>query len=333
MYAKHGPENRIYWRISHRPADVRGWGPESVFVPSATSRVTYANLHWIRREGPKGRIYNFFRGLDNSFKPSWMTSDDWGLHWQTGGLLIDVPAPQFKHRPYVKYASDGRGVIHLAFTEGHPRDFDNSIYHAKIDQGRWMRSDGASVRMLREGPIRPGEATLVYAGSSNHVAWIHDLAADRGGRLRAVFSVQRDSAGLPPKQGGDDHRYHWAEWDGERWSVTEIARAGRRLYAGEDDYTGGICLHPDDPRVVFISTSVDPRTGEPLASGHFELFRGRQERGTAAWAWRSLTPGATEDQLRPIVPQWRRGKTALVWLRGTYRAYTDYDLEVVASVE
>lgn len=111
-----------------------------------------------------------------------------------------------------------------------------------------------------------------------------------------LFSVQMDSAGLPSKQGGMDHRYHWAQWDGERWISREIARAGRRLYAGEDDYTGGICLHPDEPGTVFISSSVEPRTGEPLASGHYELFKGRRNAKSGDWTWESLTPGATEDQ-------------------------------------
>jgi hypothetical protein len=181
MYGKHGPENRIYWRISERPADARAWGPESVYAPSASSRVTYSNLHWIAGEGAHGRIYDFFRGLDNTFKPSWMVSDDLGKTWRTGGLLIDIESAAFKHRPYVKYASDGRGRIHFAFTEGHPRDFDNSIFHGALTKGELRRSDGSLVRRLAEGPIRAGEATLVYAGDSNRVAWIHDLAADRGG--------------------------------------------------------------------------------------------------------------------------------------------------------
>ncbi|MCC7376857.1 MAG: BNR-4 repeat-containing protein [Verrucomicrobiales bacterium] len=333
MYGKHGPENRIYWRITERPGDVRAWGPESVCVPSGSSRVTYANLHWIAGEGPRGRIYDFFRGLDNTFKPSWMVSDDWGKSWRAGGLLIDFESAAFKHRPYVKYASDGRGTIHFAFTEGHPRDFDNSIYHANLANGELRRSDGSRVRRLDEGPIRVNEATRIYEGGSNNVAWIHDLAADRGGKLRAVFSVQMDSAGLPSKQGGMDHRYHWAQWDGERWISREIARAGRRLYAGEDDYTGGICLHPDEPGTVFISSSVEPRTGEPLASGHYELFKGRRNAKSGDWTWDSLTPGATEDQLRPIMPKWKRGRTILLWLKGTYRSYTDYDLQVMARVE
>jgi hypothetical protein len=35
------------------------------------------------------------------------------------------------------------------------------------------------------------------------------------------------------------------------------------------------------------------------------------------------------DNLRPIVPRGEGREPILLWLRGTYRAYTDYDLEVV----
>jgi hypothetical protein len=333
MYTKHGSENRIYWRRSASPADITAWDPEDVFVPEESSRITYSHLHWLAREGRRGRIFNFFRGLEDRFKPSWMYSDDRGNTWQTGGVLIDLPAESFRHRPYVKYASRGRDRVHLAFTEGHPRDFNNSLYHAVIQKGVIRRSDGAAIRRLGEGPVTPRETVQVFVGDSNHVAWIQDVAADRGERVRLAYSVQRDSAGLPPRRGGQDHRYRWAWWDGRVWWDHQIAYGGSRLYAGEDDYVGGICLHPDDPETVFISTNVDPVTGAPLPSGHYELFRGQHRRSPAGWVWTSLTPNATEDHLRPIVPQWRRGRTVLLWLRGKYRAYTDYDLELMARVE
>lgn len=130
-----------------------------------------------------------------------------------------------------------------------------------------------------------------------------------------------------------DLRYWFAAWDGRRWAAREIGHAGTRLYAGEDDYAGGICLHPDDPETVFCSANVDPMTGTPLPSGHYELFRGRWDRRRDAWGWEALTPGATQDQLRPVVPHWKKGRTALLWLRGTYRKYTDYELEVVARFD
>jgi hypothetical protein len=331
MYARHGPENRIYWRVTERAADATAWGPEQTFIPSARSRVTYSNLHWLPGEGRRGRIYNFFRGYDNTFKPSWMYSDDRAATWTVGGVLIDVPT-QFRHRPYVKYASDG-GAVHLAFTEGHPRNYDNSIYHARLRKGVFERANGSVIRRLAEGPIQPKDATQVFLGDPDNVAWIQDIELDRRGRVRLAFSVQKDSAGLPPGKGGKDHRYHWAEWDGRVWWTHEIARAGSRLYAGEDDYVGGIALHPDDPDVVLISANVDPVTGTPTRSGHYEIFHGKRIGREEGWRWTAWTPDATEDQLRPMIPKWRRGRTAALWLSGRYRSYTDYDLAVVGRIE
>jgi hypothetical protein len=246
--------------------------------------------------------------------------------------LIDLPEETVRHRPYVKFASNERDTIHFAFTEGHPRDFNNGIYHAMLRRGVLRRLDGGTIRPLEEGPLAPAEAIQVFVGGPDK-AWIHDIALDRGGRrVRLAFSVRKVSVGTPSRRHGMDHRYYWARWDGRAWWTHEIAYAGSRLYAGEDDYVGGICLHPDDSGVVFISTNVDPTFGTPLASGHHEVFRGRRT-PRAGWTWTSLTPGATQDHLRPAVPTWRDGRTVLLWLRGTYRAYTDYDLEVMARVE
>ncbi len=332
MYGRHGSENRIFSRISTDDGEAGSWEAEQQIIPSPGSRVTYSNLHWLSREGRRGRVYNFFRGLDDRFKPSWMYSDDRGRSWRVGGVLVDLPEPTIKHRPYVKYASNGRDAIHLAFTEGHPRDFNNSIYHAMIRKGMLCRVDGTRIRKLDEGPVEPKDAVQVFVGNSNRVAWIQDIAVDRD-EVRLVYSVQMDSAGLPPGKGGGDHRYFWARWKRGVWWNFEIAHGGTRLYAGEDDYTGGICLHPDDPGQVFLSTNVDPVTGWPLPSGHYELFRGRAKGDFPVWTWEPLTPDATQDNLRPIVPRWRRGRTILLWLRGAYRAYTSYSLEVVARVE
>ncbi|MCC6231223.1 MAG: BNR-4 repeat-containing protein [Verrucomicrobiales bacterium] len=330
MYAKHGSENRFYMRRTVRPADATAWTREEVVVPSETSRVTYSNLH--RQRG--GRIFQFFRGLDASFKPSWIYSDDGGVRWQRGGILVDMPDARIRHRPYVKYASDGRGVIHLAFTEAHPRDYDNGIHHAMIVGDRWERLGAGVIRGLGEAPLTTAEATTIQSGAPDRVCWIQDMELDRRGRPRLVFSVQMNSAGRPPGQGGEDLRYHFAEWDGAAWSTQEVAYAGRRLYAGEDDYAGGIALHPDDPNELYLSTSVDPVAGTPLPGGKYELFRGRRSgaRPGVDWSWEALTPGAKEDQLRPLVPRWRKGRTVLLWLSGTYRSYTDYDLAVRARV-
>lgn len=337
VYAKHGPENRFYYRISERPDDAASWQAEQTFTPSETSRVTYSNLHYLRNEnGERGRIYNFFRGLDGRNKPSYAYSDDHGRTWRTGNVYIDVPAT-FRHRPYVKYASNGTDTVHMFYTDGHPRDFNNSTYHIFYRNGTLHRSDGSPIRSLKEGLRKPEEGTRIFAGDAENVGWVSDIHLDGSGRPYVAYSVQKDRQGTPAGQEGQDLRYRYARWDGKTWSDAEIAHAGSRLYKGEDDYTGNIALDPDDPGTVYISTNADPVTGKPLQSRadgkrHWELYRGVIRDGGKRWAWTPLTRDSVVDNIRPIVPKWPGDRTALLWLRGAYRAYTDYDLSVLALI-
>jgi hypothetical protein len=144
-----------------------------------------------------------------------------------------------------------------------------------------------------------------------------------------------DSAGLPTGQGGTDIRYRYARWTGSSWSDHALAYAGSRLYSGEDDYSGLAALDPTDPNVVYISTNADPESGAPLSSSadsrrHYELFRGTTDDAGESWQWSPITEDSRLDNLRPILVTDGAGQKALLWLRGTYRAYTDYQQEVVA---
>jgi len=327
LYAKHGPENRFYYRVSEAGGFAR-WGPERTYSPSRSTRLTYSNLMRLADEG--GRIYDFFRGLDGKWKPSYVYSDDDGETWRKGGIVIQSPAA----RPYVRYVSDGRATIHFLFTEGHPRDYDNSLYHMVYRGGMLRRSDGAPIAPLSKGLSRPDLATRIFRGDPDHVAWGVDIELDVKGRPCAVYSVQVGSAGLPPGQGGDDLRYRYARWDGSRWRDYPLAHAGTRLYAGEDDYSGLAAIDPRDVNTVFISTNADPVNGKPLISladgrRHYEIFQGRTEDGGKSWRWTPVTRDSVVDNLRPIIPKPEGGSTVLLWLRGKYRAYTRYEQEAV----
>jgi hypothetical protein len=339
-YAGHGTENRFRFRVSTEPGDGSRWRPEQSFSPSESSRITYSNLQRLSREG--GRIYDFFRGLDDLFKPSVAWSDDDGETWTPGGVVIDVPS-QVRHRPYVKYASDGRDTLHMAYTEGHPRDFDNSVFHVMVRQGRLLGSDGTPIGTLAAGLRDPSEGTRVFEGDADNVAWVVDLELDSDGRPFLAYSVQKDSAGRPTGEGGEDLRYRVARWTGARWLDEEVAFAGTRLYAGEDDYAGGVALVPGNPDTLFISTNADPLTGAPLRDPsdgrrHWEIFRGERSPGASGpdpssrWRWKRITTDSSADHLRPVVPRAEGGQPILLWLRGSYRAYTDYDLEVVGRI-
>jgi hypothetical protein len=331
LFAKHGTENHFYYRLSNGTNPL-SWAAEQTFIPTSGTQLTYSNLFLLPAEND--RIYDFYRGLDASYKPSYAYSDDQGETWHSGNVVINVPSTQL-HRPYARYVSNGTDTIHITYTEAHPRDFDNSLYHIYYKSGQLYRSDGTLIRALTKGLSSPDEGTRVFQGDAQHVAWTVDMALDETGKPHVVYSVQMNSAGLPTGQGGTDIRYRYARWDGSAWRDYPLAYAGSRLYSGEDDYSGLAALDPTKSSVVYISTNADPVTGAALTSSadsrrHYELFKGTSSNQGAAWQWTPITSNSSLDNLRPILVSDGAGQKALIWLRGTYRAYTDYQQQVMA---
>lgn len=257
VYGKHGNDPLQRWRISTTPGTAT-WSPERTFDTGAG--YTYSNLYQLPAEN--GRIYNFSR--TRGFNPNCTISEDHGETWSYGWRLMSWTAEDLKNnaaasgidgrRPYVRYASNGRDAIHFITSEDHPRAFDNSIHHGFYQNGKLRDSSGA---ILGEpgfdgsSKLRPDSFTRVFQGGPDAVAWTVDLEISAENLPVALFSVQRGGAAFRGKRGaegdGADHRYHYARFDGTRWHVHEIARAGSRLYAGEDDYTGLAAIDPQDP--------------------------------------------------------------------------------------
>lgn len=196
------------------------------------------------------------------------------------------------------------------------------------------KSDGSPIRPLRQGLKAPDEGTRIFPGDAADIAWTSDIRLDGSGRPYVAYSVRKVHAGASPATAGEDHRYHYGRWNGTRWVDHEIAYAGSCLYSSELDYAGNITLDPAAPDTVYISTNVEPRSGKPLLSTadrkqHYEIFKGTTADGGAAWKWTPITTDSSADNLRPIVAEGPGDNAILLWLRGTYRAYTDYNLEVV----
>lgn len=319
FYTSHGKHRQMFYRVSKRPRDAGEWGPEQSFDAGVEYAFTYANPFQLR--GERDRIYFFWRGRD--WNPTWTASDDNGKTWLPGANHI---YSMKNERPYVKYASNGRDTIHFAFTDGHPnRPFRNNLYHAWYRNGGLYRSDGSFIRKLAEGPVNVAEATRIYDGASETgEAWVWDLHLDRAGRPVVAYSSHPSPM---------DHRYRYARWNGKAWEDHAVAYAGKRLYEREGYYSGGICLDPDDLSTVYVSSDVRLEDGQPNASGHREIYKGVTPDGGKTWRWRALTANSTRDNLRPIVPANHPGKTFVLWFRGEYRAYTDFQAEVVAVNE
>ena len=264
-----------------------------------------------------------------------LVSVDHGTTWRQGGRLLDGPG-----RPYVRYAARGSGRIHLVTTDQHPRDFPNRIYHGAVAGHELLRSDGtvADEEVFDSVAVPPDRLTEVFRGAPTDRAWTVDLQVDEDDHPYTVFSVgtMPDPTTRDRDELADLHRFYFARFDGAAWSVGFLAYAGTALYRDEPFYTGLVALHPHDPWRVFVSTDVHPLTGIPLISAadglqHHELFEGVTTDGTA-WTWTSITANSTADNIRPVVPIWEPGHTALLWLRGTYTSYQRYDLDVIGTV-
>src|SRR5690606_26679773 len=89
-------------------------------------------------------------------------------------------------------------------------------------------------------------------------------------------------------------------------------------------------LDPRDPNILYISTTIDPRDDAPLA--HYEIFKGVTGDGGATWTWMPVTENSTVDNLRPIVPPSDGPENALLWYRGVYSTYANFNVEVVALI-
>jgi hypothetical protein len=327
MFSRHNTDTMSRWRISTEPGDPPAWSSLGTFDNGAGT--TYSNLYAIPAEnGGKGRLYDFTRTVD--WDPHFLVSDDHGSTWSRGGRLLTGPG-----RPYVRYATNSTDSIHLITTEQHPRDFANSIYHGVIRHGQLLRSDGtvADADLYDDVAVAPDALTQVFAADTDERAWTIDIDVDAADNPYAVFSVRSTALTTPAKR-TSQHHYFYGRFDGTRWYVHPLADAGRALYPNQGDYTGLVALHPNDPTRLFISTDTHPVTGQPLTSRrdhrrHRELFEGNTPDGGATWTWTALTADSTFDNIRPIVPRWDSTSTMLLWLRGTYRTYTDYDLDVV----
>ncbi len=325
FYSKHAGTH-IKMRRSVRPADISAWEPvrslalnaPEAYEPGLRDRYCYTNPYQLADE--KDRIYLFWRGLGN--KPNLSHSDDGGVCWSPGRIVIRPRQTYENQRPYLKVASNGKDRLHLAFTDGHPRNEPaNGIYYARYQEGAFHRADGTRIAILDDLPFGPGDADLVYDARQTGVrAWIWDVAEGPDGHPVIVYTR------LPAET---DHRYHYAAFDGQRWHDDEVTQAGAwfpQTPAGDQErephYSGGIALDHNDPSVVYLSREIE---------GVFEVERWTTPDRGQTWATQSLTSGSTYDNVRPVVVRdapLGRGPYVL-WMENLrYVHYTDYQAAI-----
>jgi len=331
MYARHGRDHWNRYRISE-PNDPTRWSEE--FQNDSLDghpglepieNVTYSNLLHLAREGC---LYNFYRG--RGWNPNFLISRDNGGTWAFGGRLLTTPESA---RPYLRYAGNGEDEVHFIATDGHPRNCPNSLYHGFLREGKLHRSDGTEIGPVGtdyHGTHPPASLTTIFPGHSEAIAWGSDIRLDPAtGHPVVTYSVAHD----PSFSGGKglNHSFRYARWTGTKWEDHLLAPAGTCLYDGENEYTGLATLDPTDPNRIFFCTNVDPESGQPIeveGAQRRELFEAVTVDGGTSWHYTRITLDSPADNLRPVVAVHENSK-ALLWMRGHYPSFIDYQTEIV----
>jgi BNR repeat-containing family member len=346
IYARHTTDNNFAWRLSTdaNPVTSADWSDERE-IPETDASMTYANPFQLSDEG--GRIYDFARNLN--FNPTVFVSTNGGESWSPPQLFIKT-GTNGRIRPYAKYTSDNKSRIDVLYTDGHPRDVANSLYHLYYQGGAFYKTDGTFLKKFADLPILhdSGErGSVIYHYNDAEQtdpnqwiphgrAWCWEIASQSNGAPVCVFTVRRANVGGPRR--GIDNRiyYYYARWTGTEWQKRFIANAGRPLYAAEDDYAGGICINPENPNEIYISSNarepfnLTDTTKVPLSGNErYEIWRGVTTDGGLTFQWTPVTTNSTVDNLRPYIPLRYGGPPTVLWFRGTYNAYTHYQCQIV----
>lgn len=351
VYSKHNGAPEFYTRtsITADPATDVDWGAEQVFT--VPQRNTYANTYRLSDESDL--LYQFHRCIN--FNPTLSRSDDEGATWGDATHFIKV-GNDSSIRPYPRYVSNHTDRIDLIYTEGHPRAEDNSIYHMYYKAGAFRKTDGTLIKNITELPIdhaagEQGNVVYTYSNAAYGASdgpddwiptgrgWTWDIHYEANGNPVCVFQVQRENT-TGTGWTHDRIYYYYARWDGSAWQKKFIAQAGRPLYPRERDYGGGMCIDPEDPRVVYISSNaaspfaLSDIDNVPLnADSRYELYRGVTLDSGQTFTWEAITENSAQDNMRPIVPEKHGYDRALVWFYGTYNTYQNYDTKVLTLLK
>jgi len=345
IYSRHQSDQFFTYRLSSstNPVSAANWGAEQTNNTGMTVSVgmTYANPFQLTNES--GKIYNFGRYIN--YNPNVFTSTNGGTNWATPQVLIQTGSGST--RPYVKYCSDYNSRIDVLYTDAHPDNYTNSLYHIFYQSNSIYKSDGTFLKSFANIPLLhdSGErGTVIYqyndAASTNFDqwvatgrAWCWEIGYQTNGAPACVFQAKVDNV---TGTNWSDARiyYYYARWTGTNWQKKFIAQAGRPLYNGQPDYGGGIGLDPQDVNTIYLSTDaanpfdLSTVTNVPLGN-HHEIWKGVTTDGGLTFNWQAITTNSTVDNLRPYVPRRFGGEPCVLWFRGTYTSYTAFSTSVV----
>lgn len=315
-WALHNDPVGLHYKISTNPEDITAWGSEQT-IATPDGAVSYNNPRYL---SSLDRLYQHFRcrtGATSTRPHRICYSDDDGATWSAPTILFTTP----NHRPYVKSQTNGVDRIDWYLTQGNPGEngLITDVYHAisKVVGGelKHYRSDGTTEITA---PITVTSLDKVYDSTASGVSgWVWDLQYGADGHPRVLMERAVSDT---------DNRYIFSRWDGSAWTTpVEICTAGPRITTDvSSEYTGGLC---------FARGTVDTVIASRMSGvgGYANLEKWNTSDNGANWAKVSdVTTDTTNGIIngRPYVPKDAASDVELLWWRGTYASYTDFDTDV-----
>ena len=330
FYSKHARGEPIYLMKAKHAESISEWEPrqaldlnDTVTYADFSDTYTYVNPYRLSAENDK--LYLFWRGAD--FKPNVATSEDGGATWNQGQILVLPDRIYRNRRPYVKVSSNNRDQIHLAFTDGHPRNEPtNSIYYMKYRDGAFYKANGEKIANFNDIPVTPEATDMVYdAKGTQEKAWIWDVTENEEGNPVLTYVRFPDDS---------THVYYYALWDGKAWQNHKITEGGSwfpQTPEGEEErepnYSGGISLDHQDPSTVYLSRQVN---------GTFEIERWTTNNQGKDWSSQAITQNSDLDNIRPFVIRNYNQDDDLrvLWMNVKhYQHYTDYNTAIKMNIK
>ncbi|HEX5026185.1 MAG TPA: BNR-4 repeat-containing protein [Agriterribacter sp.] len=320
----------VIQHITDQPRDVQSFSDSLVFKPYSETllkkfeRETYTYANPLRLQSENNKIYSFGRWI--GFKPNFITSTDHGKTWSEPKVIVTSKNLDTNNRPYVKYYSDGKSRIHLLFTDGHPNSEPlNSVYYCYYESDAFWRADGTKICNIANLPFHPEDASVVYqATQQTGKAWIFDIVIDKKGRPVVAYTR------YPTNR---EHLYHYAVYDAGKWVDHLLINSGAWFpqdVAGEkqreENYSGGITIDPLHPETVYFSHQVN---------GIFEISKATTKNLGESWEMSAVTRNSQLNNVRPVIPRYKKkgDPTVLLWMQfRKYTHYTAYDSDIVYQV-
>ena len=327
FYSRHTDEACFYYRISQKAGDITALGEEKKLV--TTHNTTYPSPFMLAND--PHHIYLCWRGINWHPTIARLTmpdeNDNVSFDWGPKQIVQSTAA-----RPYVKYFSNGKDKIYMAYTLGHPdNENPNGVFF------NYINIPGTDARQITLTDINGALLSVIndeihdFNGRNEYRAAHPDAVVNHDDCRNWIWQVSKDTSGLPViamVQINDDktsHDYYHVRWTGNQWQKTLLANGGGHFHQTPDFemcYSGGMAIDDANTDVVYCSVPVAGTSGKV-----YEIVKYTVNTGSGNVTSAAVTRNSTKNNVRPyIIPNADNTPMRLLWMHGDY-----YDWSVNAK--